>query len=97
VRLCLWNKKDQRAWNAKDWENWAQLHAENAYHAGPDHAQPLHGREAILTAHQGLEDVLNRQNVVAVIALVVEISVLLLHDLRTFPRWQTRLFRAYCW
>ena len=42
------------AWNAKDWERWAQLHAENAYHAGPDHAQPLHGREAILTAHQGL-------------------------------------------
>ena len=42
------------AWNAKDWERWAQLHTEHAYHAGPDHAQPLHGREAILTAHQGL-------------------------------------------
>ena len=92
MRLCLWNKKDQSAWNAKDWEHWAQLHAENAYHA-----QPLHGQEAILTAHQGLEDVLNGHDVVAVMALVLEISVLLLHNLRTFPRWQTRLFQAYYW
>jgi MFS family permease len=27
----------------------------------------------------------------------VKISVLLWHNLRTFPRWQTGLFRVYCW
>jgi steroid delta-isomerase-like uncharacterized protein len=42
------------AWNAKDWERWGQLHAENAHHSGPDHAQPLSGRQAILGAHTGL-------------------------------------------
>ena len=42
------------AWNAKDWERWAQLHSDDAYHAGPDHAQPLRGRDAILATHTGL-------------------------------------------
>lgn len=43
-----------QVWNDKDWDRWAQMHAEDADHAGPDHAQPLHGRDAILAAHRGL-------------------------------------------
>lgn len=42
------------AWNAKDWGLWEQLHSRDAYHAGPDHAQPIKGAQAILAAHQGL-------------------------------------------
>jgi len=42
------------AWNAKDWHRWEHLHTDDAYHTGPDHAQPVRGREAILGAHQGL-------------------------------------------
>jgi steroid delta-isomerase-like uncharacterized protein len=42
------------AWNAKDWDRWASLHAKHAHHAGPDHKQPLDGRDAILAAHTGL-------------------------------------------
>jgi steroid delta-isomerase-like uncharacterized protein len=42
------------AWNAHDWERWEHLHADDAHHAGPDHAQTLVGREAILKAHTGL-------------------------------------------
>jgi|SRR5579859_711553 len=45
------------AWNAHDWDRWEQLHAEEAHHAGPDHAQPLVGREPILKAHTGLAKV----------------------------------------
>jgi steroid delta-isomerase-like uncharacterized protein len=41
-------------WNAKDWDRWAEYHADHAYHAGPDHAQPITGRDAILAAHTGL-------------------------------------------
>ena len=42
------------AWNAQDWDRWAALHAEDVYHAGPDHPHPLVGREAVLAAHKGL-------------------------------------------
>jgi steroid delta-isomerase-like uncharacterized protein len=41
-------------WNAKDWERWGQLHTDDVHHAGPDHAQPMTGRESVLAAHQGL-------------------------------------------
>lgn len=42
------------AWNAKDWDRWGAMHSDHAYHAGPDHAQPIRGRDAILAAHTGL-------------------------------------------
>ena len=45
------------AWNAKDWDRWGSLHADAVYHAGPDHAAPLQGREATLAAHRGLGNV----------------------------------------
>lgn len=45
------------AWNARDWERWAAMHAEHAHHAGPDHAQPLEGRDAIVAAHSGFGNV----------------------------------------
>jgi len=47
-------KELMEAWNAKDWDRWAQLHDENVHHDGPDHAQTVIGREAMLAAHTGL-------------------------------------------
>ena len=47
-----------QAWNDKDWDRWGQFHADHAHHTGPDHAQPLDGRDAILNAHRGLGRVL---------------------------------------
>ncbi|MGB8224843.1 MAG: ester cyclase [Polyangiales bacterium] len=42
------------AWNAKDWVAWGALHSEDVRHAGPDHAQPIIGRDLVLAAHTGL-------------------------------------------
>src|SRR5579863_5025130 len=45
------------AWNDKDWERWGAMHAVDVVHAGPDHAQALHGRQEVLEAHTGLGNV----------------------------------------